>query len=95
MRDKWVIATDCGAPTEDIVDGVNGTIIPFGSDHRALTAAVVDLLDRPGFIDGYVNPRKPQLPTSAEQAEELRAILLAAARGRTTGMVRQPAAVQS
>jgi glycosyltransferase involved in cell wall biosynthesis len=95
MRDKWVIATDCGAPAEDIVDGVNGTIVPFGSNHRALMAAIVDLLDRPAWIDGYVNPRKPRLPAVDAQAEELRRILLEAARGDIAGAARLPATVQS
>ena len=68
-RDVWVIATDCGAPVEDIVDGENGTIIPFDFSHHALKEAIQTLSIR-NWTD-YKNPYKSKLHSFDQQAVEL------------------------
>jgi glycosyltransferase involved in cell wall biosynthesis/SAM-dependent methyltransferase len=74
-RDVWVIATDAGGVVEDIVDGVNGTIIPMGSDHGPLRSAILDLLQNRGRLAGYRNPHAGRITTYDGQAEELHGIL--------------------
>jgi glycosyltransferase involved in cell wall biosynthesis len=74
-RDVWVIATDCGGPGEDIVDGRNGTIIPRVPDHGPLQRAITSLLENPKLLDGHINPYKARIATFATQASELRSLL--------------------
>jgi glycosyltransferase involved in cell wall biosynthesis len=84
-RDVWVIATACGGPVEDVVDRVNGTIVPMDGRPDALRAAIVSLLEAPERLAGYINPRKGQLATLDDQAAALFALLSEAAatsRGR-------------
>ncbi|MBB2202703.1 glycosyltransferase [Gluconacetobacter tumulisoli] len=69
-RDVWVVASAPGGQAEDIVDGVNGTLIGLDATPGDLAAAVAALLD-PGLFDGYVNPFKDQLATWNVQAREL------------------------
>ena len=76
-RDVWVIATDGGGTSEDIVDGVNGTIIPLDGRSEGLQAALAALLDNPGKLAEHVNPYKARLIDFAAQAEELHAQLSA------------------
>lgn len=45
-RNVWVIATDAGGVTEDIVDGVNGTIIPFDDKGERLRQAIMEAIRR-------------------------------------------------
>lgn len=71
-RDVWVVATDCGAPVEDIVDGENGTVIPFDFSHYALKDAIVELADRQW--QGYVNPYRDSLHNFDQQSAELDAM---------------------
>ncbi len=68
-RNVWVIATDCGAPVEDIVDGENGSIIPFDGSHHKLRSAIENAAAR-DWTD-YVNPYKEQLQSFDQQAGEL------------------------
>ena len=75
VRSVWVIATDSGGAAEDIVAGVNGTLIPMGNDPGPLTAAVTDLLERSAMFDSFDNRFKSQVATLDDQAIELRAIL--------------------
>ena len=75
LRDVWVIATDGGGTVEDIVDGVNGTIIPLDDNHENLRDAVLALLDRPDRLAGYRNLYKDRIVTYDAQAEELHGIL--------------------
>ncbi|MFV8819973.1 glycosyltransferase family 4 protein [Haliea sp. E17] len=72
-RDVWVIATDCGAPVENIVDGENGRLVPFDSGPRELAAALVEAAGR-DWAD-YRNPYKGQLRSFASQSAELDEIL--------------------
>jgi O-antigen biosynthesis protein len=77
-RDVWVVASAPGGQAEDVVEGVNGTLIGLSAPASDLAAAVTDLLDRPGRLSGYVNPCKDQLATWDRQAEELLDLLRAA-----------------
>ena len=79
-RDVWVIATDSGGAAEEIVEGVNGTIVPLGNDPSALAAAIEAALNRKDTIRAHVNPFKDGIATLAEQAGELHAFLAEAAR---------------
>ena len=83
LRDVWVIATDGGGTVEDIVDGVNGTIIPLDANPDRLYQAVVALLDRPDRLGGYCNPYKERIVTYELQAEELHGVLLEASKARS------------
>jgi glycosyltransferase involved in cell wall biosynthesis len=75
IRDVWVIATDGGGSVEDIVDGVNGTILPFTAAAGDLRAAVEAVLERPDRLAGHLNPHKGRVTTYEAQARELHAIL--------------------
>ncbi len=78
-RDVWVIATDCGGPVEDLLQGVNGTIVPMNGRHEALRDAVAAFLEDPDRLAGYRNPHKDRLRTFAMQAEELASLCSAVA----------------
>jgi len=78
LRDIWVISTDCGGPVEDLVDGVNGTIVPMG-DTMAFRQAVRDALNDAGRLRSHVNPHKDGIRSFAEQARETRSFLAEAA----------------
>ena len=69
-RDVWVIATDCGGPAEDIVDGVNGKLVAMG-DLDGLRDAIRGLLQQPERLDDYRNPHKDDIRGFREQASEL------------------------
>ena len=75
LRDVWVIATDGGGTVEDIVDGVNGTVIPLNAEPKHLLTAVRALLDRPDGLADYRNPHKERIVTYDAQAEALHAVL--------------------
>ncbi|ACI50883.1 glycosyl transferase group 1 [Gluconacetobacter diazotrophicus PA1 5] len=77
-RDVWVVASAPGGQAEDIVPGVNGTLIGLSAPASDLAAAVTDLLDRPDRLAGYVNPCKDRLATWDGQARELLDLLRAA-----------------
>jgi glycosyltransferase involved in cell wall biosynthesis len=70
-RDVWVIATDCGGPVEDLVDGVNGTVVPMDGRFEPLRDAIERLLADPDRLAGYRNPLKARLRSFEMQAEEL------------------------
>jgi O-antigen biosynthesis protein len=73
IRHKWVIATAGGGLTEDVVPGVNGTIIPLISDPEPLRNAVLDCFDKDWAR--YRNPRAHEITTFAQQTEEIYCIL--------------------
>nr|WP_321986824.1 glycosyltransferase [uncultured Lichenicoccus sp.] len=79
-RDVWVIATAPGGQSEDVVDGINGRLIPLDGKVRHLTAAIEEILGDPGRLDQYVNPHRGELADLAGQAAELHAVLARAAR---------------
>jgi glycosyltransferase involved in cell wall biosynthesis len=72
-RDIWVIATDCGAPVEDIVPGENGTVIPFEATHAELRIAIEQAIGRDWRT--YSNPYRERLRSFDQQAAELSAML--------------------
>ncbi|MBB2205752.1 glycosyltransferase [Gluconacetobacter takamatsuzukensis] len=74
-RDVWVIASAPGGQAEDIVAGVNGTLIGLAAEPGELVAAVTALLDRPDRLVGHVNPCKSQLVTWQQQAATLLELL--------------------
>jgi glycosyltransferase involved in cell wall biosynthesis len=82
IRDVWVIATDGGGTVEDIVDGVNGTILPFTAKAADLRAAIEAVLACPDRLAGHVNPHKERVTTYDAQAAELHAILSEIVRGQ-------------
>ena len=69
-RDVWVIATDAGGVSEDLDDGVNATIIPFGSGVAELRQAIEQALDF-GRWQAYTNPFSDKIRGFDEQAREL------------------------
>ncbi len=80
LRDVWAIATDSGGAAEEIVEGVNGTIVPLGNDPEPLAAAIEDALARRDAIRAHVNPFKGEIATLEAQADELHAFLAEAVR---------------
>ena len=73
LRDVWVIATDGGGVVEDIIDGENGTIIPFDSDAEDLSQAIHEVCARyQAMPDGaIINLPKAHIRSFAEQKDEL------------------------
>lgn len=69
-RNVWVIATDAGGVVEDLVDGVNSTIIPLDGDYAELRKAIEAAIERPDW-EQYENPHRSQIRGYAEQASEL------------------------
>lgn len=74
-RDVWVIATDSGGAAEEIVPGVNGTVIPLGNDPAPLAAAIADAIAQRDALRAHVNPFKSTLATMEAQADELHRFL--------------------
>lgn len=80
LRDVWVIATDAGGAAEDIIEGINGTVVPLTDDPGPLRDAIAALLRNPERLAGYVNPHKSRIRDFDAQAEELAGLLQSAAR---------------
>ncbi len=77
-RDVWVIATDGGGQSEEIVDGVNGRLIPLDGRVDGLLDATREILLAPDRLDGR-NPHAQSIATYDGQAAELLAVLREAA----------------
>lgn len=73
-RDVWVITADAGALGEDIVDGVNGNLVPMG-DARAFAARVEEAIARFDGKTTFRNPYRDSIRGYPEQASELLAFL--------------------
>ena len=69
VRNIWIISTDGGGTTEDLVDGENATIIPISSNIQHLMKAIFQCLDK-DFSD-YENPYVEDIITYQKQAEQL------------------------
>ncbi|MBM7115646.1 glycosyltransferase [Archangium primigenium] len=80
-RDIWVVTTEAGGVVEDIVEGVNGNVVPIG-DTEGFRAALRALLRAPERLSGYRNPHREQVRDFDTQATELRGVLARAARTR-------------
>ena len=80
-RDVWVLATESGGAAEQVVAGVNGTLIPMGNDPSPLAAAVAELLNASEMFENYVNPYKNQIASLDDQARELLGVLVQASGG--------------
>ncbi len=74
-RNVWVIATDGGGQSEEIVDGVNGRLIPLDGRMDGLLEAVSELLLVPERLDGFRNPHAGSIASYDDQAAELLEIL--------------------
>ena len=73
-RDVWVIATDGGGQSEEIVDGVNGRLIPLDGQVDGLLQAIREILLAPDRLEGG-NPHAQSIATYDGQAAELLAVL--------------------
>ncbi|AXM98951.1 DUF535 family protein [Pseudomonas plecoglossicida] len=74
VRDVWVISTHAGGTVEDIVDGVNGTLIPLSADEKYLRQALVDILEHPERYRQHRNTFKQGITLCSDQALELQAM---------------------
>lgn len=70
VRNIWVISTDSGGVAEDLEDGVNASVIPFGSGVTELRQCIERALDRKDWSD-YENPLAHTIRGFDVQAEEL------------------------
>ena len=73
LRDVWVIATDAGGVSEDIINGENGTVIPFDSGVEELSRAIAEVCERYQAMDdgAVIELPKSHIRTFAEQKDEL------------------------
>ncbi|WP_449434911.1 glycosyltransferase family 4 protein [Pseudomonas putida] len=71
VRDVWVITTNAGGTVEDIVDGVNGTIIPLSADPKYLSQALSDVLGNQARYLQHRNTFKRSITLCSDQALEL------------------------
>lgn len=73
LRDVWVIATDAGGVSEDIIDGENGTVIPFDRGVEELSRAIAEVCERYQAMDdgAVIELPKSHIRTFAEQKDEL------------------------
>lgn len=79
VRGVWVVATDCGGPSEDLVDGENGNIIPLSKDPSYLLKVVQSLVDRPSKVRSFQeqnNGASTAVRFVDEQATELASYFL-------------------
>lgn len=77
IRNVWVISTDVGGPIEDIIEGVNGNIIPFDSDYKVLAKAIqntIDLYMNKALTDEIVL-EKGHIASFEDQKDELISII--------------------
>jgi O-antigen biosynthesis protein len=81
IRHKWVIVTSAGGIAEDVIPGVNGTVIPLAPYPEFLRDAVLDCFDKEWSL--YKNPFAHNIRTFAEQTEELYRLLLDLTERRT------------
>ena len=77
VRNVWVITTDAGGPVEDIIEGVNGNIIPFDSDYKVLAKAIqntIDLYMNKALTDEIVLEKR-HIASFEDQKDELISII--------------------
>lgn len=73
IRNVWVITTDAGGVVEDILDGVNGTTIPFDSTYKELADAIRDIiaLYQQKDLKEEIILEKSHISTFEQQKDEL------------------------
>lgn len=71
VRDVWVISTHAGGTVEDIVDGVNGTLIPLSANEKYLRAALAEILEHPERYRQHRNTFKHSITLCSDQALDL------------------------
>ncbi|ROV56125.1 glycosyltransferase [Neisseria chenwenguii] len=73
LRNVWVIATDAGGVVEDIIEGENGTVIPFDSDSEELSRAIEAVCKRYRDLpeNSIIDLPKSHIRTFEEQRDEL------------------------
>ena len=73
LRNVWVIATDAGGVSEDIIEGENGTIIPFDSGVEELSEAIKKVCLHYESIsqDDIIDLPKSHIRSFEEQKDEL------------------------
>jgi glycosyltransferase involved in cell wall biosynthesis len=76
IRHKWVITSNGGGTIEDVVDGVNGRIIPLGQHSEQLADAVHECFQR--SWDTFHNPYAGSIVTFESQATQLQQCMRAA-----------------
>ena len=91
IRDVWVIATDSGGAAEEIVPGVNGTLVPMTDDPDPLADAIRAALDDPAAIRARRNPHRAGIATLDDQARELHAMLREVVNPPASGAEPRPA----
>jgi len=69
VRDIWVISTNGGGTTEDLVGDENSFIIPISSDSKHLEDAILKCFDMDWTQ--YTNPYKEEIVTYYKQTEAL------------------------
>ena len=74
VRHIWVISTDSGVVAEDLEDGVNASVIPFGSGVSELRHCIEQALDRDQWMS-YENSLAHQIRGFGDQASGLSAYL--------------------
>mgnify|MGYP000871276299 FL=1 len=76
LRNVWAISTDAGGASEDIIDGENGTVIPFDSGVEELSRAIAEVCERYQAMDdgAVIELPKSHIRTFEEQKDELAGI---------------------
>ena len=70
VRDVWVISTDAGGVTEDIVEGENGNIVPIG-DIKGFRHHILWAIENFDTLKEYENPYKKMIRSYDTQVDEL------------------------
>lgn len=89
-RGLWVITTASGGVVEDIVDGVNGAIVPIG-DADAFRAAILDAMADPAKRGDVRHPAADGIRGYRTQARELEGLLSGLAPSRDSEQPEQRA----
>lgn len=73
LRNVWVIATEAGGVSEDIINGENGTVIPFDSGVEELSEAICEVCKRYQEMEenAVIDLPKSHIRTFEEQKNEL------------------------
>lgn len=53
VRGVWVVATDCGGPSEDLTDGDNASIIPLSKNPVYLRKTLESLIENPSIVERF------------------------------------------